>query len=135
MIDHVSIAVRDLARAEAFWERVLAPLGLTCLVRRDRTVGFGKSYPEFWLNLREALVTAPADTGVHICLRAPDREAVNAFHAAALAQGGRSDGEPGERRGEMTPYYGAFVRDPDGNKVEAVTFPRATDVPQSDATG
>ena len=135
MIDHVSIAVRDLARAEAFWERVLAPLGFKCLVRRERTVGFGKRYPEFWLNLRETLVAAPADTGAHICLRARDREAVNAFHAAALAQGGKSDGEPGERRGEMTPYYGAFVRDHDGNKVEAVTFPRPNAIPKSDATG
>ncbi|WPZ37020.1 VOC family protein [Thalassobaculum sp. OXR-137] len=124
MIDHVSIPVSDLARAAEFWERVLAPLGLSRLVERERTVGFGKRYPEFWLNLREDLVPASADTGAHVCLRAPHRAAVEAFHAAAIVQGGRSDGEPGPRQASVTTYYGAFVRDPDGNKVEAVTFPR-----------
>ncbi|MCR9073712.1 MAG: VOC family protein [Alphaproteobacteria bacterium] len=125
MIDHVSIPVSDLSLAAAFWERVLAPLGLTRIVERDRTVGFGKSYPEFWLNQRDDLPPAPENTGHHVCLRAPDRAAVDAFHAAALAGGGRSDGAPGERRATISSYYGAFVRDPDGNKVEAVTFPRS----------
>lgn len=124
MIDHVSIPVSDLLRAAGFWERVLAPLGLQRMVERDRTVGFGKRYPEFWLNLREDLTPAPADTGAHVCLRAPTEEAVDAFHAAALVQGGSSAGAPGPRQASMTPYYGAFIRDPDGNKVEAVTFPR-----------
>ena len=124
MIDHVSIPVSDLIRAAEFWERVLAPLGLTRFVERERTVGFGKTYPEFWLNLRDELVPAADDTGAHICLRARDRAAVDAFHAAALQQGGRSDGAPGPRQAEVTTYYGAFIRDPDGNKVEAVTFPR-----------
>ena len=124
MIDHVSIPVSDLARAADFWERALAPLGLNRLVERERTVGFGKRYPEFWLNLREDLVPAGPNTGAHVCLRAPDEAAVEAFHAAALAGGGRSDGEPGPRQASVTPYFGAFIRDPDGNKVEAVTFPR-----------
>ncbi|MEQ8585202.1 MAG: VOC family protein [Thalassobaculaceae bacterium] len=124
MIDHVSIPVSDLKLAAAFWERVLAPLGLTRIADRARTVGFGKTYPEFWLNQRDGLAPARDDSGSHVCLRAPDRAAVDAFHAAALDQGGRSDGAPGERRGEVTVYYGAFIRDPDGNKVEAVTFPR-----------
>lgn len=124
MIDHVSIPVSDLPRAAGFWEQVLAPLGLERLVARNRTIGFGKRYPEFWLNLREDLTPVPADTGAHICLRAPDRAAVDAFHAAAISQGGRSDGAPGPRNASMTTYYGAFIRDPDGNKVEAVTFPR-----------
>jgi catechol 2,3-dioxygenase-like lactoylglutathione lyase family enzyme len=124
MIDHVSIPVSDLKRAADFWERVLAPLGLKRFVERERTVGFGKTYPEFWLNRRDDLPPAPDNTGYHICMRAPDRAAVDAFHAAALEQGGRSDGAPGPRKAEVTPYYGAFVRDPDGNKVEAITFPR-----------
>ncbi|MDF1790886.1 MAG: VOC family protein [Thalassobaculaceae bacterium] len=124
MIDHVSIPVSDLARAAAFWERVLMPLGLTRVVERERTVGFGKAYPEFWLNQRDDLAPAADNPGYHICLRAPDRVAVDAFHAAALDQGGRSDGAPGPRQAAMTTYYGAFIRDPDGNKVEAVTFPR-----------
>ena len=123
MIDHVSIPVRDLAAGKAFYGHVLAPLGHVVLAERPATVGFGKKYPEFWLNLRPDLEAAPQDTGTHICLRAPSEEAVRAFHAAALAHGGRSDGEPGPRQAAMTVYYGAFIRDPDGNKIEAVCFP------------
>jgi catechol 2,3-dioxygenase-like lactoylglutathione lyase family enzyme len=71
------------------------------------------------------MVPPPADTGAHIALRAPSEEAVSAFHAAALAQGGTCDGPPGPRQAAMTTYFGAFVRDPDGNRIEAVHFPRA----------
>lgn len=123
MIDHVSIAVGDLDRAAAFYEKVLAPLGLDRLVTRERTVGFGKRYPEFWLNLRENHRADTDDPGAHICLRAPDAAAVSAFHAAALAGGGGDSGPPGPRQAAMTTYFGAFIRDPDGNKIEAVTFP------------
>jgi catechol 2,3-dioxygenase-like lactoylglutathione lyase family enzyme len=126
MIDHVSIPVRDLAAGAHFYAQVLAPLGYAKLVERPATVGFGKRYPEFWLNLRADLVPAAAEPGTHICLRAPSQEAVRAFHAAALAQGGRNDGEPGPRQAAMTTYYGAFIRDPDGNKIEAVSFPAAS---------
>ena len=124
MIDHVSIAVRDLAAAAAFYEPVLAPLGLARLVTRERTVGFGKRYPEFWLNLREGLAPVAPDTGCHVCLRAPDEAAVRAFYAAALGAGGTDAGAPGPRQAAVTTYYGAFVHDLDGNKIEAVTFPR-----------
>ncbi len=124
MIDHISVAVADLQKSARFYERVLAPLGMTRLVDRERTVGFGKRYPEFWLNLRAGMAPAAADTGAHIALRASSEEAVTAFYEAALANGGRDDGAPGPRKAEMTPYFGAFIRDPDGNKIEAVTFPR-----------
>ncbi|HEX4303575.1 MAG TPA: VOC family protein [Rhizomicrobium sp.] len=124
MIDHVSVAVADLTRSAAFYEAVLAPLGLAKLVTRERAVGFGKTYPEFWINLREGLPPQPQTTGIHICLRTRSEDAVSAFHAAALAQGGTDAGAPGPRQGAMTAYYGAFVFDPDGNKLEAVTFPR-----------
>lgn len=123
MIDHVSVAVSDLARGTAFYEAVLAPLGLTKLVTREATVGFGKNYPEFWINLREDLATP--STGIHICLRTRDEDSVRAFHAAALAQGGSDAGSPGPRQAAMTTYYGAFIFDPDGNKIEAVTFPKS----------
>lgn len=123
MIDHVSVPVRDLPASTAFYETVLQPLGLALLVQRPATSGFGKKYPEFWLNLRSGLVPGADDTGMHVCLRAPDREAVLAFHAAALREGGRDDGPPGPRQAAMTTYFGAFIRDPDGNKIEAVTFP------------
>lgn len=125
MIDHVSVAVSDLTASAALYGRVLAPLGLTLLVERPRTVGFGKRYPEFWLNHRPAMAPVPQDTGSHVCLRAPDEAAVRDFHAEALAQGCRDAGAPGPRQAAMTTYFGAFVFDPDGNKIEAVSFPRA----------
>ena len=122
MIDHVSVPVRDLTASAAFYERLLAPLGYTRMVNRPATIGFGKKYPEFWINLRADMPAIPADTGTHICLRASSEDAVRAFHAIALEHGGKSDGEPGPRQAALTTYYGAFVKDPDGNKIEAVTF-------------
>ena len=124
MIDHVSVAVSDLAASSGFYDKLLAPLGIIRLVERPTNVGFGKKYPEFWLNARPTMSAVPADTGQHICFRAPSRDAVIAFHRAALVHGGTCDGEPGERAASVTTYFGAFVRDPDGNKIEAVTFPR-----------
>jgi catechol 2,3-dioxygenase-like lactoylglutathione lyase family enzyme len=123
MIDHVSLGVGDLDASAAFYEAVLAPLGLALLVRRTGSVGFGRKYPEFWLNERKEMARVDADTGCHVCLRAPDREAVIAFHAAALVHGGSDDGAPGDRSATMTPYFAAFVLDPDGNRIEAATFP------------
>jgi catechol 2,3-dioxygenase-like lactoylglutathione lyase family enzyme len=127
MIDHVSIPVRDLAASTAFYRRVLAPLGYALLVERPHTVGFGKRYPEFWLNARPDSPAMPEDSGHHVCLRAPSAGAVDDFHAAAIACGGTDAGAPGERRATMTSYFGAFVLDPDGNKIEAVAFPRPDD--------
>jgi catechol 2,3-dioxygenase-like lactoylglutathione lyase family enzyme len=125
MIDHVSVPVRDLAAGRAFYARALAPLGYTLLVERPATVGFGKKYPELWLNLRPGLAAQGDNPGAHVALRAASEAAVRAFHAAALEMGGVSDGEPGPRQAAMTTYYGAFVIDPDGNKIEAVSFPGA----------
>ena len=122
MIDHVSIEVADLARASAFYERVLAEIGLVKLADRAATVGFGKRYPEFWINLRPDRQETPASSGMHVCLRAPSAEAVDAFYAAALAAGGSDDGRSGPRREYSPRYYAAFVRDLDGNRIEAVTF-------------
>ena len=122
MIDHVSIAVADLDAAAAFYEPVLASIGLAKLVVRPDTVGFGKRYPEFWLNLRPGMARIADDSGHHVCLRAPSAEAVDAFHRAAVAAGAADDGAPGLRPEYSDNYYAAFVRDPDGNRVEAVTF-------------
>jgi len=122
MIDHVSIAVRDLGAATRFYEAVLSALGFEKLVARPTTVGFGKRYPELWLNARPGMSPVAADSGAHVCLRAASREAVAAFHAAALANGGADDGPPGPRPEYSAGYYAAFVRDPDGNRIEAVTF-------------
>ena len=122
MIDHVSIAVRDLEAAVRFYAPVLAALGYAKLVARPDTVGFGKRYPEFWLNRRSGMDRVAPDSGGHVCLRARSSDAVDAFHAAALAAGGRSDGAPGRRQASAEGYYAAFIRDPDGNRIEAVTF-------------
>src|SRR4051795_13571907 len=123
MIDHVSIGVRDLERSARFYEQALTPLGLSRLVTRPATMGFGKSYPEFWINLRAEMAPVQHDSGVHICLRAKSAGEVDTFHAAALAAGGRSDGAPGLRPHDRVRYYAAFIADPDGNRIEAVTFP------------
>jgi catechol 2,3-dioxygenase-like lactoylglutathione lyase family enzyme len=124
MIDHVSVGVSDLERAARFYELALAPLGLSRLVTRPATVGFGKTYPEFWVNLRAGMAQVAPESGVHICLRAKTTDDVDAFHTAALHAGGRSDGAPGLRPHDRVRYYAAFVIDPDGNRIEAVTFPK-----------
>ena len=124
MIDHVSIPVRDLGRSADFYEAVLRQIGFARLIERRSTVGFGKRYPEFWLNARPAMQAVSEGTGNHVCLRAPTQHAVKAFHETALESGGRDAGAPGFRKVSTTVYYGAFIFDPDGNKVEAVTFPQ-----------
>ena len=123
MIDHISVGVSDLASSARFYELALAPLGMTRLVDRPANIGFGKAYPEFWINLRTAMARVPADTGSHLCFRARSTADVDAFHAAALEAGGVSDGAPGLRPHDRVRYYAAFVLDPDGNRIEAVTFP------------
>ncbi|TMK47386.1 MAG: VOC family protein [Alphaproteobacteria bacterium] len=124
MIDHISVGVSDLERSARFYEATLATLGLTRLVTRPATVGFGKDYPEFWINLRKGMARLEEGSGTHICLRAKTTTEVDAFHSAALNAGGASDGAPGLRPHDRVKYYAAFVTDPDGNRIEAVTFPR-----------
>jgi catechol 2,3-dioxygenase-like lactoylglutathione lyase family enzyme len=124
MIDHVSVGVADLERAARFYEAVLSALGLSRLVTRPVTIGFGKAYPEFWINLRDGMARVPHAAGTHICLRAKTTAEVDAFHAAAVSTGGVSDGAPGLRPHDRVKYYAAFVLDPDGNRIEAVTFPQ-----------
>ena len=123
MIDHVSIAVSNLGSATRFYEAVLGAIGYTALDIRGATVGFGKKYSEFWLNARPDMAPLPAHPGAHVCLRVRSTGLVDAFHAAALANGGASDGAPGLRPHDgQGGYYAAFIRDLDGNRIEAVTF-------------
>jgi catechol 2,3-dioxygenase-like lactoylglutathione lyase family enzyme len=122
VIDHVSLGVADLDRAARFYEPVLGAVGFAKLEVRPATIGFGKRYPEFWLNHRPSMPSVPTDTGVHVCVRARSSEAVDAFHRAARAAGGICDGPPGVRPHRTGGYYAAFVRDLDGNRIEAVTF-------------
>jgi len=124
MIDHISVGVSDLDRSERFYEAALAPLGFFRLVTRPGTIAFRKSYPELWINLRSAMPPVQSDSGCHVALRAKTASEVDQFHAAALNAGGSSDGAPGLRPHDRVRYYAAFVRDPDGNRVEVVTFPQ-----------
>ena len=123
MIDHVSIAVRDLTQARVFYAAIFAPLGLSELAVRATQIGFGKTYPEVWINLRPTICSND-DPGSHVALRARSTDAVDAFYRAAMDGGARDDGAPGVRPYGSGPnaYYAAFVRDRDGNRIEAVTF-------------
>jgi catechol 2,3-dioxygenase-like lactoylglutathione lyase family enzyme len=122
MIDHISIGVRDLEAMALFYQQALGVLGYSKLREQAGTVGFGKRYSEFWLNHRAGMPVAESDTGLHIALRAPDITAVEAFYQAALQAGGSSDGAPGLRPEYSPSYFAAFIRDPEGNRIEAVTF-------------
>jgi len=120
LIDHVSVPVGNIAAATRFYDMLLATIGVIRLETRPATVGFGKKYPEFWINLRDDRMTI--SSGSHICFRARTTDMVDAFHTAAIAAGGASDGAPGLRPEHGEGYYAAFIRDPDGNRIEAVTF-------------
>ena len=122
MLDHVSLGVCDLDRSRRFYDAALRPLGL---VRIVDFAGRGSDYGAMAGQLGvEFTITAETDAaptpGMHVCFRACDREAVRAFHRAALAAGGIDDGPPGPRTLYHPDYYGAFVRDPDGHRIEAV---------------
>jgi catechol 2,3-dioxygenase-like lactoylglutathione lyase family enzyme len=128
MIDHVSLAVSDLERAVRFYEQALAPLGLMRLVTRPAMVGFGKAYPELWINLRAGMQRMVPDSGVHLCLRARSVGEIDAFYAAALEAGAVSESPPSLRPHDRVRYYAAFIVDHDGNRIEAVTFPQQASV-------
>jgi catechol 2,3-dioxygenase-like lactoylglutathione lyase family enzyme len=119
VIDHVAIGVSDLPRSIAFYTRALAPLGFEQLGSWQEgapDVAFGPpGLDDFAISLNYR-VGAP----VHVCFAADSREQVDAFHAAALAAGGRDNGAPGPRPEYSEGYYGAFVLDPDGHNIEAV---------------
>src|SRR3954447_9060569 len=116
VLDHVFVRVRDLEVSDAFYAAALAPLGMAELMRFPGEIAYGRDgHPWFWV--REGF----ADDFVHVAFTAPDRSTVDAFHAAALAAGGRDNGAPGRRPHYHRTYYGAFVLDPDGHNVEAVT--------------
>ena len=122
MIDHVSVGVADLERAAKFYDAAFAPLGMKRLIERPANIGFGKTYPEFWINLRAGMKPVPAESGTHICLRAKTTDEIQAFYDAVMKAGGTDDGPPGVRPHFHLKYFAAFVADPDGNRIEVVTF-------------
>ena len=116
LIDHVTLWAGDLPVSRRFYEAALAPLGFGPEFERDGLLAFGSGESgKLILYARERPVA-----GVHLAFSVPSREAVNAFHAAAVEAGGRDNGAPGPRPEYHAGYYGAYVFDPDGNNVEAV---------------
>ncbi|HEY4124454.1 MAG TPA: VOC family protein [Rhizomicrobium sp.] len=121
-IDHISLPVRDFARAAAFYDPVMAALGLRRRKQSDGAIGYGPDDvlpPIFWI-LQAGEDAAQPGIGLHVSFRAKDRAQVHAFYDTALAQGGRDAGAPGPRPHYTAGFYGAFVFDPEGYKIEAV---------------
>lgn len=121
MYNHVSVGVRDVARAARFYDAALGALGYKRTMSEDFGCAWGVAWPEFWATLPTDGEAAPGN-GTHVAFIAPSREAVDAFHAAAIAAGGGDAGAPG-LRDYTEDYYAAFAHDPDGNKIEAVHLP------------
>jgi len=132
MLDHVSLGVTDLERSRRFYDAVLRPLGIVRIVDfQQRGSDYGAMAGSLGVEFTITAETGNSmpSRGMHLCFRAPDRAAVQAFHRAALHSGGRSDGEPGLRPQYHPDYFAAFVLDPDGHRVEAVCH-----APQTPAT-
>lgn len=128
MFNHVSIGVSDLGRSAAFYDRALGALDCTRYMEKPGTVAWvmAGSRMTFWINQRDGL-HVPPDDGSHIAFRAADAAQVDAFHAAAVRAGATDDGPPDYRPEYRENYYGAFVLDPDGHKLEAVCLTELTD--------
>lgn len=122
MLDHVSLPVTDFERAAAFYDDVLATLGMERRKERPGAIGYGpasRAAPVFWI-LQATPERARPGVGLHVSFQAATRSMVDAFHAAALSRGAPSAGDPGPRPEYTQPFYGAFVLDPEGFKIEAV---------------
>lgn len=122
VIDHLSLGVADLARSGAFYDAVLAPLGYVRVLTHERALGWGRpgSRDEAFAVLAARDRAKPPGDGCHVAFVAPQRAAVDAFHAIALAHGATDEGAPGLRPAYGAGYYAAFVRDRDGYRLEAV---------------
>ncbi len=121
MLHHVSIGVADVERAARFYDRVLQELGYKRVFEiLPYGIGYGDKQPAFWVQLPHDQQAASTGNGVHVAFNATSEEVIRAFHRAALEAGGSDDGAPGPRPDYGPDYFGAFVRDLDGNKIEAV---------------
>ena len=120
MIGHLSFGVSDLDRSTAFYDAVMAALGFKRFWTSPNGVGYGLVPNMDGLALLPRADATPPGPGFHLAFDAPDRDSVDAFHAAALAAGGICNGPPGPRPQYGETYYAAFVIDPDGYKLEAV---------------
>ncbi|HHH11229.1 MAG TPA: VOC family protein [Sorangium sp.] len=121
ILSHVSIGTNDYDRAVAFYDRVLPTIGCKRIMQHPGATAYGKMYPEFWVQTPIDGKPASCGNGTHIGFVAKDKAQVNAFYEAAILAGASDDGAPGGRPQYGKPYYGCFVRDLDGHKIE-VTF-------------
>ncbi|WP_319530082.1 VOC family protein [uncultured Cohaesibacter sp.] len=124
IMSHVSIGVRDFPKSKAFYQGVLATIGAKVIMEVDApgmsAAAFGKQFPEFWVQTPHDGGEPSVGNGTHFAFLAPTKEAVHAFWDKAIALGGTPDGKPGPRPHYSEAYYGCFLRDPDGHKIEAM---------------
>ncbi len=120
ILSHLSLGTNRLEEAKVFYDAVMAALGAKRLIEHPGAVAYGRKFPEFWLGVPFDGKAATVGNGTHVAFFAYNKEQVDAFHAAALAAGGTDDGAPGPRPHYGEAYYGGFVRDLDGNKIEAM---------------
>jgi catechol 2,3-dioxygenase-like lactoylglutathione lyase family enzyme len=118
VIDHIGFEVTDLARAARFYDAVLYALGARRMVQSEHAVAYGVNRPQVWIVVRGR---KPAPGYGHLALEASGKAAVDAAHAAGLANGGSDDGAPGMRPQYGERYYAAYLRDPDGLRLEVVS--------------
>jgi len=119
ILSHVSLGTNDFDAAAAFYDKVLPTVGCRRIMEHPGAVAYGKQFPEFWIQTPIDGGPAATGNGIHVGFIAPDKQAVHAFHEAALAAGATDDEAPGPRAEYGEPYYGCFVRDLDGHKIEA----------------
>ena len=119
MLDHISLRVQDFTRALAFYKAALVPIGYRVAMEYPGGAGLGEpGKPDLWLSLTDKQLHP-----THVAFRT-DRASVDAFHAAALAAGGKDNGKPGPRPNYGPHYYAAFVKDTEGNNIEVVCYAR-----------
>jgi len=125
ILSHVSIGTNDFDKSKKFYETVLAALGCRVIMEHPGAVAFGREFPEFWVGTTFDGKKATVGNGSHFGFNAASKAEVDRFYAAAIANGAKPDGEPGARADYGEPYYGCFVRDPDGHKIEATFWDEA----------
>ena len=119
ILSHLSIGTNDYERATKFYDAVLAALGCRRIMEHAGAMAYGKAYPEFWVQAPSDGKAATVGNGFHVAFMADSKQMVDDFYRAAVAAGASDDGAPGPRPDYGAPYYGCFVRDPDGHKIEA----------------
>jgi catechol 2,3-dioxygenase-like lactoylglutathione lyase family enzyme len=122
VLHHVSLGTNDLRRAKAFYDPLMSELGLRLIKETERIIAYGLTETVFSIERPVNGERAVAGNGTHLAFHAGRRQTVRVCHAAGLANGGKDEGAPGIRSEYDRNYYAAFLRDPDGNKLEIVTF-------------